>query len=48
MRQRIEELVPNAGERILLTTFHSFAGDVLPAWTFDWLTTGLHNSRPGC
>jgi DNA helicase-2/ATP-dependent DNA helicase PcrA len=29
MRERIASLVPNAGERILLTTFHSFAGDIL-------------------
>ncbi len=29
MRQRIEVLVPGSGNRILLTTFHSFAGDVL-------------------
>jgi DNA helicase II / ATP-dependent DNA helicase PcrA len=29
MRERIEVLVPNAGERSLLTTFHSFAADLL-------------------
>ena len=29
MRQRIESLVPGSGNRVLLTTFHSFAGDVL-------------------
>lgn len=29
MRQRISELVPSAGERTLLTTFHSFAADLL-------------------
>lgn len=29
MRQRIELLVPGSGNRVLLTTFHSFAGDVL-------------------
>ena len=29
MRTRIEELAPNSGQRILLTTFHSFAGDIL-------------------
>jgi len=29
MRERIEALVPNAGERVLLTTFHSFCADVL-------------------
>ena len=29
MRERIEELVPLANERCLLTTFHSFAADVL-------------------
>lgn len=29
MRQRIEVLVPGSGNRVLLTTFHSFAGDVL-------------------
>lgn len=29
MRQRIEFLVPGSGSRVLLTTFHSFAGDVL-------------------
>jgi DNA helicase-2/ATP-dependent DNA helicase PcrA len=29
MRDRIASLVPNAGERVLLSTFHSFAGDVL-------------------
>lgn len=29
MRQRIAELVPSAGERTLLTTFHSFAADLL-------------------
>lgn len=29
MRERIENLVPNAGERSLLTTFHSFAADLL-------------------
>jgi DNA helicase-2/ATP-dependent DNA helicase PcrA len=29
MRKRIEALVPNANQRTLLTTFHSFAGDVL-------------------
>lgn len=29
MRERIENLVPNAGERTLLTTFHSFAADLL-------------------
>lgn len=29
MRERIEMLVPNAGERTLLTTFHSFAADLL-------------------
>jgi DNA helicase-2/ATP-dependent DNA helicase PcrA len=29
MRERIASLVPRASDRILLTTFHSFAGDVL-------------------
>lgn len=29
MRQRVAELIPNASERVLLTTFHSFAADVL-------------------
>lgn len=29
MRQRIEVLVAGSGNRVLLTTFHSFAGDVL-------------------
>lgn len=29
MRKRIEDLVPNAGERTLLTTFHSFSVDLL-------------------
>lgn len=29
MRKRIEEMVPNSGQRTLLTTFHSFAGDIL-------------------
>ena len=29
MRERIAALVPNAGERTLLTTFHSFASDLL-------------------
>lgn len=29
MRQRIEALVPGASNRFLLTTFHSFAGDLL-------------------
>lgn len=29
MRQRIEALVAGSGSRVLLTTFHSFAGDVL-------------------
>lgn len=29
MRERVEGLVPNTGERILLTTFHSFCADVL-------------------
>ena len=29
MRQRIAELVPSASERTLLTTFHSFAADLL-------------------
>lgn len=29
MRKRIETLVPGAGARVLLTTFHSFAGDLL-------------------
>ena len=29
MRTRIDELVPNARNRILLTTFHSFCGDLL-------------------
>ena len=29
MRTRIEALVPNAGGGTLLTTFHSFAGDIL-------------------
>ncbi|KKZ10460.1 MAG: ATP-depentend DNA helicase [Candidatus Synechococcus spongiarum 15L] len=29
MRERIETLVANAGERTLLTTFHSFAADLL-------------------
>lgn len=29
MRQRIELLVPGSRNRVLLTTFHSFAGDVL-------------------
>ena len=29
MRQRIEALVPNARERTLLTTFHSFSVDLL-------------------
>ena len=29
MRQRIEILVPGSTNRVLLTTFHSFAGDVL-------------------
>jgi len=29
MRERIQGLVPNAGERTLLTTFHSFSADVL-------------------
>jgi DNA helicase-2/ATP-dependent DNA helicase PcrA len=29
MRERINELVPNSGERTLLTTFHSFSADLL-------------------
>lgn len=29
MRDRIEHLVPKAGERTLLTTFHSFSADIL-------------------
>jgi DNA helicase-2/ATP-dependent DNA helicase PcrA len=29
MRERVESLVPNASERTLLTTFHSFAADIL-------------------
>ncbi len=29
MRKRIETLVPGSGARVLLTTFHSFAGDLL-------------------
>lgn len=29
MRERIEALVPNAGERTLITTFHSFSADLL-------------------
>ena len=29
MRERVECLVPNARERVLLTTFHSFCADVL-------------------
>ncbi|CAI2717525.1 ATP-dependent helicase [Nitrospina watsonii] len=29
MRERIDALVPNAGERTLLTTFHSFCADLL-------------------
>ena len=29
MRERVEGLVPNARERVLLTTFHSFCADVL-------------------
>jgi DNA helicase II / ATP-dependent DNA helicase PcrA len=29
MRQRVEELVPNCRERVLLTTFHSFCADIL-------------------
>lgn len=29
MRERIATIVPNAGERTLLTTFHSFAADLL-------------------
>lgn len=29
MRKRIEALVPGLGNRVLLTTFHSFAGDLL-------------------
>jgi DNA helicase-2/ATP-dependent DNA helicase PcrA len=29
MKNRVDELVPNAGSRILLSTFHSFAADVL-------------------
>lgn len=29
MRKRIERLVPGSGNRVLLTTFHSFAGDLL-------------------
>jgi len=29
MRQRIDDLVPNAGERTQLTTFHSFSADLL-------------------
>jgi DNA helicase-2/ATP-dependent DNA helicase PcrA len=29
MRERIGNLVPNASERILLSTFHSFAADIL-------------------
>ena len=29
MRERVEGLVPNARERILLTTFHSFCADIL-------------------
>ena len=29
MRERIERLVPNAGDRIRLTTFHSFCVDIL-------------------
>jgi len=29
MRNRIEALVPGSGNRVLLTTFHSFAGDLL-------------------
>lgn len=29
MRQRIEGLVAGSGNRVLLTTFHSFAGDIL-------------------
>lgn len=29
MRSRIEAIVPGSGSRVLLTTFHSFAGDLL-------------------
>jgi DNA helicase-2/ATP-dependent DNA helicase PcrA len=29
MRTRLDELVPDAGDRVLLTTFHSFAADIL-------------------
>ncbi|MDE0291391.1 MAG: ATP-dependent helicase [Candidatus Dadabacteria bacterium] len=29
MRERVADLVPNAGDRTLLTTFHSFAADLL-------------------
>ncbi|MCX5855667.1 MAG: ATP-dependent helicase [Deltaproteobacteria bacterium] len=29
MRQRVEELVPDSRERVLLTTFHSFCADIL-------------------
>jgi DNA helicase-2/ATP-dependent DNA helicase PcrA len=29
MRERINSLVPSASDRVLLTTFHSFAGDIL-------------------
>ena len=29
MRARIEKLAPGSGNRVLLTTFHSFAGDLL-------------------
>jgi DNA helicase-2/ATP-dependent DNA helicase PcrA len=29
MRSRIQELVPTSSERVLLSTFHSFAGDIL-------------------
>ena len=29
MRNRVEEMVPECGERVLLTTFHSFCADIL-------------------
>lgn len=29
MRQRVEELVPDCSDRVLLTTFHSFCADIL-------------------
>ena len=29
MRMRVEEMVPDSGDRVLLTTFHSFSADIL-------------------